>query len=81
MKHFTQKNNTLIAKFEFKNFSEALKFVNLVWNIAEISGHHPDILIHNYKFVTITTTTHDTGNTLTKKDYTLAERIEASYQG
>ncbi|MCH8518817.1 4a-hydroxytetrahydrobiopterin dehydratase [Candidatus Gracilibacteria bacterium] len=81
MKHFSEKNNTLTSKFEFKNFSEAIKFVNLVGNIAEISDHHPDILLHNYKYVTITTTTHDLGNTLTEKDYAIAERIEASYRG
>ena len=81
MKHFTEKNNTLTGKFEFKNFPGALKFVNLVWNIAEISDHHPDMLLHDYRFVTITTTTHDAWNTLTEKDYAIAERIEASYRG
>ncbi len=81
MKYFIEKNNTLTAKFEFKNFNDALKFVNLVWNIAEISNHHPDILLHDYKYITITTTTHDRWNTLTDKDYAIAERIEASYRG
>ena len=30
-------------KFKFKNFKEALEFVNKVEGIAEIEGHHPDI--------------------------------------
>src|SRR3989344_8820452 len=30
-------------KFKFKNFKEALDFVNKVGGIAEIEGHHPDI--------------------------------------
>ena len=80
MKYFKEIDNTLIAKFEFKNFSEALAFVNQVANIAEISNHHPDILLHNYKFVTITNTTHDTGNMLTNNDYAIAELIEKSYK-
>lgn len=80
MKYFTEQNHTLIWDFEFTNFTEALKFVNLVWNIAEISHHHPDIKLYNYKFVEISTTTHDAGNTLTEKDFALAKRIEESYR-
>lgn len=80
MKYFVQQDNTLQASFEFKNFTQALDFVNQVWNISEISDHHPDIYLHDYKFVSICTTTHDAGNTLTKKDYAIAKLIEASYK-
>lgn len=81
MKHFVEKNNALVATFIFGNFAEALKFVNTVGNIAEITAHHPDIFMHNYKLVTISTTTHDAGNTITDKDQALAKRIELSYKG
>lgn len=80
MKYFSENNNFLEASFEFKNFSDALKFVNLVWNIAEITNHHPDIKIHDYKYVSISTTTHDAWNMITEKDIALAERIESSYK-
>jgi 4a-hydroxytetrahydrobiopterin dehydratase len=80
MKYFKEDKNVLLATFEFQNFLKALDFVNIVWNIAEISHHHPDIHLHNYKYVTISTTTHDTWNNLTEKDYILAERIESSYK-
>jgi 4a-hydroxytetrahydrobiopterin dehydratase len=33
----------LRKKFEFKNFREALEFVNRVGSLAEEQGHHPDI--------------------------------------
>jgi 4a-hydroxytetrahydrobiopterin dehydratase len=79
MRIFTEKRNTLVWEFEFKNFVQALDFVNLVWNIAEMSKHHPDILIHDYKFVTITSTTHDTWNTITDKDLNLVKQIESFY--
>ena len=79
MKYFKNINNTLTAKFAFENFQEALKFINNIWNIAESSNHHPDILLHDYKYVTITTTTHDAGNKITQKDYTIAEKIESHY--
>jgi len=80
MKYFKEVENTLIWKFEFMNFPEALAFVNQVGNIAEISNHHPDIKIHGYKYVTIETTTHDAWNTLTTKDHAIVKLIEASYK-
>ena len=36
-------NHHLIREFKFKNFKEALVFVNQVGEIAESEGHHPDI--------------------------------------
>lgn len=72
---FIEKDWKLEKTFEFKNFSEALKFVNTVWNIAETLWHHPDILIFDYKFVKIVLFTHDE-NSITKKDTYLADLIE-----
>ena len=80
MKHFREENNMLIATFECKSFQEALHFVNQIGNIAEISNHHPHIQIHDYKMVTVETTTHDAANTITQKDYAIAKLIEASYK-
>lgn len=72
---FIEKNWKLEKTFEFKSFSEALKFVNTVWSIAETVWHHPDILIFDYKYVKITLFTHDE-NSITKKDTYLADLIE-----
>lgn len=80
MKYFLEQENILSATFEFQSFQKALDFVNQVGNIAEISNHHPDIKLHDYKYVTIKTTTHDLWSTLTEKDYTIAKLIEASYK-
>ena len=66
--------NSLVREFEFKDFLAALDFVNAVGTRAEAVQHHPDILLHSYRKVKITTTTHDTGR-LTEKDVELAERI------
>ncbi len=33
----------LLKKYQFKNFAEALTFVNRVGAVAETEGHHPDI--------------------------------------
>ena len=80
MKYFKEENNYLRAVFEFKNFSKALEFVNSVWNIAEIINHHPNIKVFDYRFVEIETTTHDAGNTITKKDLEIVKLIETSYK-
>ena len=62
-------------KYTFKNFVEALKFVNQVGALAESMDHHPDILIHGYKFVTLTLSTHSADG-LTKMDFDLAKKID-----
>ena len=61
--------------FTLKNFVAALEFVNKVGELAESMDHHPDILIHQYKRVTLTLTTHSAGG-LTRMDFDLAQKIE-----
>lgn len=79
MINWNENKNRLLRSFEFKNFQEALAFVNLVGVIADDIQHHPDIRIFNYKQVEISITTHDAGNKITDKDYTLAERIDGVF--
>ena len=76
MKKFIEDGNTLKALFEFGDFLEAVDFVNQVADVAMQLDHHPDILLHDYKNVTVTTTTHDAGNKITEKDRELAQKIE-----
>jgi 4a-hydroxytetrahydrobiopterin dehydratase len=54
-------------QFTFKDFLEAIAFVNRLAPEAERADHHPDILI-NYKRVTLTYSTHSEGG-LTEKDF------------
>ncbi|MGL5062383.1 MAG: 4a-hydroxytetrahydrobiopterin dehydratase [Microcoleus sp.] len=60
---------------KFKDFIEAIDFVNKLVQPAESAGHHPDIAI-SYNTVTINLTTHDAGG-LTEKDFALAQEISA----
>jgi 4a-hydroxytetrahydrobiopterin dehydratase len=69
---------TITKKYEFPSFSEAVRFVNQVADLAEVADHHPDILI-NYRRVTLTLSTHSEGG-LTKKDFQLARQVENSSQ-
>ena len=64
---------TISKKFEFKNFKEALEFVNKVGEIAESEGHHPDIEL-GWGKVNITLTTHAIGG-LSQNDFILAAKI------
>lgn len=57
----------------FKNFVEAIAFVNRLVEPAETAGHHPDIAI-SYNKVTISLSTHDAGG-LTNSDFELAAVI------
>ena len=61
-------------KFVFKDFREALEFVNKVGRLANAEDHHPDIFIHNYKKVDITLSTHSIGG-LSVNDFVMAAKI------
>lgn len=69
--------NTIQRVFEFKNFVEAIAFVNQLAVLAEEAGHHPDIDIR-YNRVTLGLTTHDAGG-LTENDTRMAARISAKF--
>lgn len=73
---WNKEKNHLVKEFSFKNFTEVMRFVNKVADLAEHINHHPDIYIYNYKQVRLSLTTHHAGDTLTDKDYNLAEQID-----
>lgn len=70
--HFEEKK--ISADFKFRNFKEAMSFVNKVAEIAEAEGHHPDILV-GYGRVKIETWTHAIGG-LSINDFILASKID-----
>lgn len=67
------KGNTIQCRRQFKDFIEAMSFVNRLVEPAEAAGHHPDISI-SYNKVTIALTTHDSGG-LTEQDFAMATVI------
>ena len=64
---WTLDGDAIRKQFTFKDFVEAIAFVNRLAPEAEKADHHPDILI-NYKRVTLTYSTHSEGG-LTDKDF------------
>lgn len=65
---------SLQRTFKFKNFVEAVAFVNRLVEPAEKLGHHPDLIV-TYGKVVVTLTTHDAGG-LTLNDFMLAQQID-----
>ena len=66
--------NKLIKSFKFKDFKEALEFINVIGEIAESFNHHPKI-INLYNSVEVELWTHDQ-NSITDLDYKLAAEID-----
>jgi 4a-hydroxytetrahydrobiopterin dehydratase len=64
---WTLDGDAIRKKYTFKDFMDAISFVNRLAPEAEKVDHHPDILI-NYKRVTLTYSTHSEGG-LTEKDF------------
>ncbi len=75
LKNWIYVNNSISKEFEFKDFIQAMSFVNSVALEAEKSDHHPDILIYGWNKVKINISTHSAGG-VTEKDFQLAEKIE-----
>tara|TARA_B100000900_G_scaffold411690_1_gene431890 strand:+ start:1804 stop:2142 length:339 start_codon:yes stop_codon:yes gene_type:complete len=69
-----EKNFYLIKEFKFQNFLESQKFVNKVGQIAEVEGHHPDILF-GWGYAKIKIFTHAIQG-LAESDFILAAKID-----
>lgn len=63
----------ITKEFTFKDFNDALEFVNKVGDIAEAEGHHPDIEL-GWGRVKIILTTHAISG-LSQNDFILAVKI------
>ena len=71
-----EEDNKLKRTFKFADFQEAFAFMTRVAFLAEAAQHHPN-WSNVYNQVTIELTTHDVGNTVTDKDYSLAKAIDS----
>ncbi len=67
-------DHDISREFIFKNFAEALAFVNKVGALAESEGHHPTIRF-GWGYAEITTFTHAVDG-LSENDFILASKID-----
>ncbi len=69
----------LFRNIRFKNFSEAVRFVNRIAEVAEKIGHHPNLYLHEYYFVRVESYTHII-NDLSQSDIDMARQIDEILQ-
>jgi 4a-hydroxytetrahydrobiopterin dehydratase len=62
--------------WKFKNFREAIKFLNNVGAIAEREQHHPDLHLEGYRNAWVEIFTHAIAG-LSENDFILAAKIDA----
>ncbi|GBD38115.1 MAG: 4a-hydroxytetrahydrobiopterin dehydratase [Deltaproteobacteria bacterium] len=74
LKGWELKGKEISKLYNFKDFIDAVAFVNKVAILAEKANHHPDILIR-YNKVTLSLSTHSEGG-ITEKDINLAREID-----
>ena len=77
---WSMESNRLQRDYVFRNFLEAMAFLNHVAEIAEAANHHPDLHLTKYKFVRVELWTHTTGG-VTERDFELANKIGALGMG
>ncbi len=70
---WSREGKTIARTWTFRDFPEALAFINKVGTLAESMDHHPDIY-NSWATVRLALTTHDKDG-LTSLDFDLAKRI------
>lgn len=73
--HLDEDATAITRELRFQDFQTAIDFVNAVAAIAESEGHHPDILVHGYKNVRLTLSTHAISG-LSDNDFILAAKVD-----
>ena len=71
---YDRSSRSIRRTYTFPSFPAAVRFVDLVAELAEDAQHHPDIDVR-YNRVTLSLSTHDAGG-VTDKDFALASAID-----
>jgi 4a-hydroxytetrahydrobiopterin dehydratase len=69
-------DGAIVRDLELAGFTAAIAMVNAIAALAEEANHHPDLLVHGYKHLRVTLSTHSEGG-VTENDLQMAERIDA----
>ena len=75
MSEWREDDGELVRDLEFRDFAEAMAYVNQVAEVAEEANHHPDIRIHGWNKVRLSLFTHSEGR-ITDADHAMAARID-----
>ena len=74
---WTLQDGKLTRDWTFKDFVQAMEFVNQLAALAEAAGHHPDIDIR-YNRVRLGLVSHDAGG-ITQRDANMAKQINQKF--
>jgi 4a-hydroxytetrahydrobiopterin dehydratase len=72
--------DSIVRDIELDGFKAAMALANAVADAANAANHHPDILVHGYKHVRLTLSTHSAGG-VTENDLALARTIDGLTSG
>jgi len=75
MTSWKEENNKLTKTFTFKTFGDAMAWMIKASYGIEKQNHHPE-WTNVYNKIHVNLSTHDAGNTITKKDRQLAEMLD-----
>lgn len=70
-----REGDRIVRDVACEGFHAAMALANAVADAANEANHHPDILIHDYKHVRLTLSTHSAGG-ITANDFALAGTID-----
>ncbi len=73
---WTARDEKIHKGYAFRDFVEAMAFVNRMAAVAEHEGHHPDFRVH-WNLVDVTIWTHAIDG-LSENDFILAAKIDAA---
>ena len=75
MSNWIEKDHALYKTFTFNSFNEAMDWMSKMAPKIDALNHHPE-WTNVYNKVMVKLTTHDAGNIVTEKDYTLAKLLD-----
>jgi 4a-hydroxytetrahydrobiopterin dehydratase len=67
-------NDMIVKDWSFKDFAEAMEFIDKIADLAEAHDHHPEIF-NVYNKLTLRFSTHDAGG-ITERDFKIAREID-----
>ncbi len=79
MTNWTNNENSLEKTYRFDTFESAMEFMQQAALIISKADHHPT-WTNTYNQIHVSLSTHDAGNKVTDKDWTLAHALDALYQ-
>lgn len=71
--------DALVRDYRLDDFRGAVAFVEAIADLAESEGHHPDLLIHGYRNLRVTLSTHAIDG-LSENDFIVAAKTEAMWK-